>query len=131
MFAAWLPKNQTAAQITKELKARAKLTSLTTRGEVEVLFAKIRADGVAPVTQHYVFDGVNAVAAPVFNFKNQITMSIAVVGVDGISGDLGPGSTIIAELKKAAQALSWGLGATHDQEPETAPNLPACAMNAR
>ena len=131
VFAAWLPKNQTAAQITKELKARAKLTSLTTRGEVEVLFAKIRADGVAPVTQHYVFDGVNAVAAPVFNFKNQITMSIAVVGVDGISGDLGPGSTIIAELKKAAQALSWGLGATHDQEPETAPNVPTCVANAR
>ena len=129
VFAAWLPKNQTAVQITKELKARAKLSSLTTRGEVEVLFAKIRADGVAPVTQHYVFDGVNAVAAPVFNFKNQITMSIAVVGVAGISGDLGPGSTIIAELKKAAEALSWGLGATREQLPESAPDTQVCVAN--
>ena len=77
------------------------------------MLAKIRADGVAPVTQHYVFEGVEAVAAPVFNFKNQITMSIAVVGVKGMS-DLNPSSPLIAELRKAASALSWGLGATHE-----------------
>ena len=68
-------------------------------------------------------------AAPVFNFKNQITMSISVVGVDGISGDLGPGSTIIAELKKAAEALSWGLGATREQLPESAPDTQVCVAN--
>lgn len=114
IFAAWLPRSQTAAQITKELKFRDALSTLTTRSQVDAMLAQIRSDGIAPVTQHYVFDGVQAVAAPVFNFKNQITMSIAVVGVKGIS-DLNPGSPLIAELKKAASALSWGLGATLDE----------------
>lgn len=130
VFAAWLPKSQTAAQISKELKARAKLSSLTTRSEVDALLAQIRADGVAPVTQHYVFEGVQAVAAPVFNFKNQITMSIAVVGVEGMS-DLKSDSPLIDELKKAAAALSWGLGATRDLTPEPMPDAQPCAVSDR
>ena len=113
VFAAWLPKSQTAEQISKELKSRTRSSSLNTRSEVDLMLAKIRADGVAPVTQHYVFDGVQAVAAPVFNFKNQITMSISVVGVEGMS-DLSVNSPVIDELKKAAATLSWGLGATRD-----------------
>ena len=131
VFAAWLPKSQTAAQISKELKSRAKLPSLTTRSEVDAMLAKIRADGIAPVTQHYIFEGVHAVAAPVFNFKNQVTMSIAVVGVDGISGDLRVGSPLIEELKKSAQSLSWGLGATRDQSLESVPDAQIDAANDR
>ena len=130
VFAAWLPKSQTTAQISKELKSRAHLSSLNTRSEVDALLAKIRADGVAPVTQHYVFEGVQAVAAPVFNFKNQITMSIAVVGVEGMS-DLSADSPLIKELKKAAEALSWGLGATRDVNPERVADAPPCAINDR
>ena len=130
VFAAWLPKSQTAAQISKELKSRAHLSSLNTRSEVDALLAKIRADGVAPVTQHYVFEGVQAVAAPVFNFKNQITMSIAVVGVEGMS-DLSADSPLIKELKKAAEALSWGLGATRDVNPERVADAQPCAINDR
>ena len=130
VFAAWLPKSQTAAQISKELKSRAHLSSLNTRSEVDALLAKIRADGVAPVTQHYVFEGVQAVAAPVFNFKNQITMSIAVVGVEGMS-DLSADSPLIKELKKAAEALSWGLGATRDVNPERVADAPPCAITDR
>ncbi|WP_051603150.1 IclR family transcriptional regulator [Simplicispira psychrophila] len=130
VFAAWLPKSQTAAQISKELKARAKLSSLTTRSEVDAMLAKIRVDGIAPVTQHYVFEGVQAVAAPVFNFKNQITMSISVVGVEGMS-DLQPDSPLIDELKKAAAALSWGLGATRALTTEVVPDEQSCAVNDR
>lgn len=130
VFAAWLPKSQTAAQISKELKARDRFSNLTTRSEVDALLAKIRADGVAPVTQHYVFEGVQAVAAPVFNFKNQITMSIAVVGVEGMS-DLSADSPLIKELKKAAEALSWGLGATRDVNPERVADEQPCAITDR
>lgn len=128
VFAAWLPKSQTAAQISKELKSRAHLSSLNTRSEVDALLAKIRADGVAPVTQHYVFEGIQAVAAPVFNFKNQITMAIAVVGVQGMS-DLSAESPLVKELKKAAEALSWGLGATRDKNVEQGLNAQPCEAN--
>ena len=113
------------------MKSRAKLPGLTTRSEVDAMLAKIRADGIAPVTQHYIFEGVHAVAAPVFNFKNQVTMSIAVVGVDGISGDLRVGSPLIEELKKSAQSLSWGLGATRDQSLESVPDAQIDAANDR
>ena len=128
VFAAWLPKSQTAAQISKELKSRAHLSSLNTRSEVDALLAIIRADGVAPVTQHYVFEGIQAVAAPVFNFKNQITMAIAVVGVQGMS-DLSAESPLVKELKKAAEALSWGLGATRDKNVEQGLNAQPCEAN--
>lgn len=131
VFGAWLPKSQTAAQISKELKARERHSGLGTRSEVDALFARIRADGVAPVTQHYIFAGVQAVAAPVFNFKNQITMAISVVGVEGISADLGAGSALVQELKKAAEALSWGLGATRERMLDAVSDAQPCAANDR
>lgn len=131
VFGAWLPKSQTAAQISRELKARDRHSGVSTRSEVDAMFAKIRAEGVAPVTQHYIFAGVQAVAAPVFNFKNQITMAISVVGVEGISADLGAGSALVQELKKAAEALSWGLGATRERVLEAGPDAQPCAANDR
>ena len=42
--------------------------------------------------------GVEAVAAPVFNFKNELTMAMVIVGVEG-SIDMGSDSTVIARLK--------------------------------
>lgn len=131
VFGAWLPKSQTAAQISRELKARGRHSDLSTRSEVDAMFAKIRADGVAPVTQHYVFAGVQAVAAPVFNFKNQITMAISVVSVQGISADLSAGSALVQELKKAAEALSWGLGATRERVLEALSEAQPCAASGR
>ena len=35
----------------------------------------------------------------------------------------------VAELKKAAEALSWGLGATREQLPESAPDTQVCVAN--
>jgi hypothetical protein len=61
---------------------------------------------------------VQAAAAPVFNFKNQITMTLVIVGVEGMV-DMAPGSPVLQALKKAAEALSWRLGAT--RKPEEAP----------
>ena len=65
------------------------------------------------------FKGVEAVAAPVFNFKNQLSMSLVVVGVEGMF-DMTESGQVVQELKKAADALSWRLGATRTPKPETA-----------
>jgi DNA-binding IclR family transcriptional regulator len=111
VFAAWLPRSQTEAQIAKELKAKPNRSGLTTRAEVDAMLAQVRRDGVAPLTRHYIAKGVEAVAAPVFNFKNQITMALVVVGVEGMI-DLGEGSDVTQTLRKAAESLSWRLGAT-------------------
>ncbi len=112
VFSAWLPKNQTDALIAKELKHKPNLSGFKTRAEVDLMLAKVRADGIAPITtNHYMFEGVEAVAAPIFNFKNEISMSMMVVGVAGMI-DLSDGSPVLEKLKKAADALSWRLGAT-------------------
>lgn len=117
VFAAWLPKNQTEAQIAKELKSKPNRLGVSTRAEVDAMLATIRDNGIAPVSTHYMFKGVEAIAAPVFNFKNQISMSLVVVGVEGMF-DMTEGGQIIQELKKSADALSWRLGATRNAKPE-------------
>ena len=117
VFAAWLPRSQIEAQIAKELKARPNRSGLTTRAEVDAMLAQVRRDGVAPLTRHYIAKGVEAVAAPVFNFKNQITMALVVVGVEGMI-DLGEGSDVTQTLRKAAESLSWRLGATRKADAE-------------
>jgi DNA-binding IclR family transcriptional regulator len=118
VFAAWLPKSQTEAQIAKELKFKPNLSGLTTRADVDAMLSKVRADGIAPVSQYYMFKGVEAVAAPVFNFKNQISMSLVVVGVEGMI-DITEDGPVIQALRKAADTLSWRLGATRNCQPDT------------
>lgn len=122
VFAAWLPKSQTEAQITKELKFKPNLSGLTTQAEVDAMLAKVRAEGIAPVSAHYMFKGVEAVAAPVFNFKNQISMSLVVVGVEGML-DMTESGHVVQALKKSAATLSWRLGATRHQNQETVPDM--------
>lgn len=116
VFAAWLPKSQTEAQIARELKARP--CGLSSRAEVDAMLAQVRNDGIAAMTQNYMTRGVQAAAAPVFNFKNQLTMTLVIVGVEGMV-DMAPGSAVLQALKKAAETLSWRLGAT--RKPEEAP----------
>jgi DNA-binding IclR family transcriptional regulator len=110
VFAAWLPKNVVDPLIASELKNKV-IPGLKTRSDVEAMLAKVRADGVAPVTSAYMFKGVEAAAAPVFNFKNEITMALSVVGVEG-SVDMTVNSPVMQELKRAAAELSSRLGAT-------------------
>jgi DNA-binding IclR family transcriptional regulator len=122
VFAAWLPKSQTEAQIAKELKFKPNLSGLTTRAEVDAMLAKVRAEGIAPVSAHYMFKGVEAVAAPVFNFKNQISMSLVVVGVEGMF-DMTESGHVVQALKKSAATLSWRLGSTRQPPQETAAEM--------
>lgn len=117
VFAAWLPKSQTEAQISRELKA--KPCGLSSRAEVDAMLAQVRRDGMALIAQHYIAKGVQAVAAPVFNFKNQLSMSLVIVGVEGMI-DMEPNGPVLLALKKAAESLSWRLGATRKPEDDVA-----------
>lgn len=113
IFAAWLPKSFVDPLIANELKTKV-LPDLKTRSDVETMLEKVRADGVAPIPGSYMVQGVEAVAAPVFNFKNEITMALAIVGVEGMI-DMSPNSRVLIELKRCAKELSLSLGATREQ----------------
>ena len=63
------------------------------------------------ISSGYFARGVEAAAGPVFNFKNEINMSIALVGVEGTL-DLRPQSPVLLALRDACDALSLRLGAT-------------------
>ncbi|MBK6322575.1 MAG: IclR family transcriptional regulator [Burkholderiales bacterium] len=121
-FAAWLPAAQTEAQIAKELRNESSVSGFKTRAEVDAMLERVREDGVAPVTRHYLFSGVEAIAAPIFNFKNEISMSMVVVGVHGMF-DMAEGSPVYEKLRASADALSWRLGATRRGRMDVSPRL--------
>ena len=82
--------------------------------DAEALLAGVRERGIAVITgDEYLFRGVEAAAAPVFNFKNDLTMALVIVGVEGAI-DMGPDSATLARLRAAADALSLRLGSTRD-----------------
>jgi len=113
VFAAWLPRTVVDPLLAAELKSKAS-PGFKTRSDVDHMLKKVRADGVAPISGNYMMNGVEAVAAPVFNIKNEITMALAVVGVEGMI-DLSEDSQVLSELKRVTRELSEKLGATRGQ----------------
>ena len=99
-----------ATQVAEELKGAALPPTLKSRAAVEALLEEIRARGYAATNGQHKVAGVEAAAAPVFNFKNEITMAVLVVGVQGML-DTSPESEAIKCLKRHAEALSLRLGA--------------------
>ena len=81
------------------------------RADVEAMLAQVRADGYASVSGYHLVPGVEALAAPVFNFKNEITIAMLVVGVKGMF-DMDPAGPVVGPLKEAAAELSVRLGYT-------------------
>jgi DNA-binding IclR family transcriptional regulator len=79
--------------------------------QVERVLQDVRANGYSFVRDSDYSSRVLGLAAPVFNFKNHISMAVSIVGVEGIS-DLGPQSLALTELKRATGALSKRLGST-------------------
>lgn len=112
VFAAWMPKSAVDPLIARELKSKAP-PDLKTRADVDRMLEQVRADGIAPIYGNYMVKGVQAVAAPVFNFRNEISMALVVVGVEGMF-DLSADSPAIHELRAAASALSTRIGSTHE-----------------
>lgn len=109
VFTAWLPKETSNRLIERGLKEGKLRPELQSRAAIEALLAKVRADGYAAVSGYHSVAGVEALAAPVFNFKNEITLAMLVVGVTGMF-DLDPQGPVVTALKQAAGELSMRLG---------------------
>jgi DNA-binding IclR family transcriptional regulator len=111
VFTAWLPKETSSRLIERGLKEKKLAPELQSRSAVEAMLAKVRADGYAGVSGYHLVPGVESLAAPVFNFKNEITIAMLVVGVTGMF-DMDPNGPVVGALKKAASQLSLRLGHT-------------------
>jgi len=109
VFGAWLPRDKVDPLVDRELKNPDLPEAWNTRRKVEALFADARRSGIATVSGYHLVPGVEAVAAPVFNFKNEITLAMLVVGVQGMF-DMSPDGKTVTALKNAAAALSVRLG---------------------
>ena len=109
VFAAHLPKAQTRARISREQAQLNLPAELTTAAGVDAMLAQVLHDGVSIVADYHLVPGVAAAAAPVFNFKHEITLSILAIGVKGMI-DLSPDGPVVSALKCAGQALSLRLG---------------------
>jgi DNA-binding IclR family transcriptional regulator len=110
LFAAWMPAEVIRPHLERELSL-GRSTEFKTLDQVESHLQEVRAKGYSFVRDSDYSSRVLGLAAPVFNFKNNITMAISIVGVEGIS-DLGPDSLALTELKRASSTLSKRLGSS-------------------
>ena len=108
LFSAWMPAEVVRPLLERELLT-GRSTEFKTLDQVESVLQKVQADGYSFVRDSDYASRVLGLAAPVFNFKNNISMAVSIVGVEGIS-ELGPDSLALAELKRATAALSKRLG---------------------
>ncbi len=110
LFAAWMPAELVRPLLERELQ-QGRSTEFKTLAQVERVLQQVRADGYSIVQDSDYSSRVLGLAAPVFNFKNNISMAVSIVGVEGIS-DLGPRSLALTELLQATAALSKRLGSS-------------------
>ncbi len=110
LFAAWMPPEVVRPHLERELRL-GRSTEFKTLEQVERVLQDVRAKGYSFVRDSDYSNRVLGLAAPVFNFKNNISMAVSIVGVEGIS-DLGPDSLALTELLRATVALSKRLGST-------------------
>lgn len=109
VFAAHLPRAVTQDRIRREQAALNLPHELKTKSGVDALLAQVLKNGVSTVSDYHLVPGVAAAAAPVFNFKHEITMSILAIGVKDMI-DLSLNGQVVSALKRSAQALSDRLG---------------------
>ena len=120
VFSAWLPETQTDATLRHEIQSGNAPAGIATLEDARHLLADVRKQGIAVISRHYFARNVEAAAVPVFNFKNEIAMAIAIVGVEGTL-DLETESATLAALRQAGRALSVRLGATSPSDPASDP----------
>jgi len=111
VFSAWLPSETTKALMGRELATLALPEELRTSAGIQAMLAQVHQDGISTVSDYHLVPGVSAAAAPVFNFKNEITLSVLVIGVKGMI-DLSLGGPVVSALKRSASNLSLRLGCT-------------------
>ena len=111
VFAAWLPRSVTGSRISAEQAKLSLPDELKSSAGVDAMLAQVLHDGISTVTDYHLVPGVAAAAAPVFNFKHEITLSILAIGVKGMI-DLSLDGQVVQALKKSAYTLSARLGHT-------------------
>ena len=110
LFAAWMPPELVRPLLEKELQL-GRSREFQSMGQVDAALQEVRTMGYSFVRDSDYSSRVLGLAAPVFNFKNSISMAVSIVGVEGIS-DLGPHSLALRELQRTAATLSKRLGST-------------------
>lgn len=111
VFAAWLPESTTRSHIGRELATLALPETLKTSAGIQAMLDQVRQEGVSIVSDYHLVPGVAAAAAPIFNFKNEITLSVLAIGVKGMI-DLSIDGPVVTALRRSAQTLSLRLGYT-------------------
>lgn len=109
VFGAFMPKAKIDPLLADELKTLTLPDAIRTRARAEAMLDEVRRTGIATISEGYFAEGVEAAAAPVFNFKGEISMALVVVGVQGTL-DMGLDGSLIADLRHAATDLSARLG---------------------
>jgi DNA-binding IclR family transcriptional regulator len=113
VFAAFMPPKVVESQVTEELRKGARIQGVgaaTSRKELEADVAKARSLGYAP-TESKPVTGINAIAAPVFDYSGKMQLVITIIGPMGVL-DVGPGSTYTKALLGFTHRLSAQLGYT-------------------
>lgn len=110
IFAAFLPRKTVKSVIEREMKTLELPAELKSWEGVEAMLARVRGERMAYVAGYHLVPGVEAVAAPVFNFDGEISMAMLVVAVQGTL-DLSPQGDVLTALNGAVAELSERLGA--------------------
>ena len=111
VFGAWLPDDVIEPLVVAELNDAQRPADLRDRSDVLALLNTVRQQGVATITDYHLVPGVAAVAAPVFSYKNEITMALLAIGVKGMI-DISLDGPVVLALRACARDLSLRLG--HD-----------------
>lgn len=111
IFAAYLPRHETAALVERELaqhRAARNGKAPQTPQEMEEVLEEVRRHGLSRVRGHNA-PGIDALAAPVFDAHGRIVLGLTVVGPElsfDVSYDGGPAR----QLRAAAREISAQLG---------------------
>lgn len=109
IFGAYLPREVVEPLVVQELQNPDLPEAWNSRAKVDALFAEARRCGLAAVSGYHLVPGVEAVAAPVFNFRREMMLAMLVVGVQGML-DLHPDAKVVGALRAASRELSLRLG---------------------
>lgn len=112
-FAAWLPREETAAFIEADLVAAAQAGGpVPDVAQLEQTIAQVRAEGIARLTTVSNFAdrapapvAVNAVSAPVFDRAGHILLALTALAESGHL-DIAPDAPVPVALRECAQALT-------------------------
>ncbi|MBR9970238.1 IclR family transcriptional regulator [Magnetospirillum sulfuroxidans] len=111
IFAAYLPREQISKLIETELSEGRAPVGADSWPAIETMFERVRQTGISAVSGYHLVPGVEAVGAPVFNAGGDITLTMLVVGIQGMF-DMRPEGQVVRELIAAANTLSERLGSS-------------------